>query len=205
VENEHRLSPADITRLLNLVSSLAEERGYSAPEAIDLIAELIRPSQGKRKRRPLLGDFAERIRRLRIRRNEMVGAPLFRDPAWDMLLALFSAHERGEEVSVSSLCFASGVPATTALRQVARLEKHGLVVRECDDSDLRREFIRPTARAIDHVSRVAAMLVDEVQALKTRAEPDEQDETAAPGDTEPIATQPIDAPAPPEPRKARLS
>jgi hypothetical protein len=34
-----------------------------------------------------------------------------------MLLELFAAHESGRCVSISSLCYASGVPPTTALRQ----------------------------------------------------------------------------------------
>lgn len=43
---------------------------------------------------------------------------LFRDPAWDMLLDLTLAHTECRRVSVTSLCIASGVPPTTALRWI---------------------------------------------------------------------------------------
>src|SRR3546814_1843272 len=53
---------------------------------------------------------------------------LFRsDPAWDMLLDLYLAAERNTRpVSISSLCIASAVPATTALRWIKtfRSEEH---------------------------------------------------------------------------------
>ena len=61
-----------------------------------------------------------------------------------MLLELFVAHQGGRQVSVESLCHASGVPATTALRHLSLLEKHGLITRDGDAQDNRRWFIRPT-------------------------------------------------------------
>jgi hypothetical protein len=36
-----------------------------------------------------LANMSKRMRKLRLKRNEMLGAQLFRDPAWDMLLDLF--------------------------------------------------------------------------------------------------------------------
>lgn len=165
MEKEHRLSAAEISRLLELVSSLAEERDYTPSEAIDVIAGLIQPERRRSGSKALLADYAERVRRVRMRRNDVVGAPLFRDPAWDMLLALFSAHGRGRKVSVSSLCYASGVPLTTALRQLSRLEEHGMVVREGDRNDSRRDFVRPTEKAIAGISSIAELLIEESQAV----------------------------------------
>ena len=100
-----------------------------------------------------------------MRRNEIVGAPLFRDAAWDMLLELYVAHERQQDLSVSSLCYASGVPQTTALRQLTRLEKFGLITREGDKTDNRRWFVRPTGKAIAGIGTIAGMLVDHVELL----------------------------------------
>ncbi len=63
---------------------------------------------------------------------------LFGEPAWDLLLDLFVAREAGRRVSVSSACIAAEVPATTALRWLAVLEKRGLVERRGDPCDRRR-------------------------------------------------------------------
>src|SRR5690554_5333957 len=58
---------------------------------------------------------------------------LFSDPAWDMLLDLTYARLTGKRVSVSSLCIASRVPATTALRRISDLVFEGLVTRIRDE------------------------------------------------------------------------
>lgn len=77
----------------------------------------------------------------RKQRNAVFGEYLFADPAWDMLLDLFINHCRRKKVAVSSLGIASHVPATTALRWIAALERDGLVTREPDVFDGRRLFI----------------------------------------------------------------
>ena len=65
----------------------------------------------------------------------------FADPCWNMLLDLWEAETKGGRVSVSSLCIASGVPQSTALRRIADLERCGLVRRIKDPADGRRVFI----------------------------------------------------------------
>ena len=50
-------------------------------------------------------------------RARLFDAELFGDPAWDMLLDLTAAHGEGAQVSVTSLCIAASVPATTAPQQ----------------------------------------------------------------------------------------
>jgi DNA-binding MarR family transcriptional regulator len=81
-------------------------------------------------------------------RGEALGSNLFGDPAWDMLLALFAAAERGESLSVSRLCAAAGVAQTTALRWIEQLEHARLVSRSADAADARRTLITlaPDAR-----------------------------------------------------------
>ena len=51
-------------------------------------------------------------------------------------------------MSVSSLCVASQVPATTALRHIEVLEEMKLVRRERDPNDRRRWFVRLTAGTV---------------------------------------------------------
>ncbi|ALR19945.1 winged helix DNA-binding protein [Sphingobium baderi] len=79
-----------------------------------------------------------RVRRLR---DEFLPGDLFADPAWDMLLDLFAARLGQERVSVSSLCIASAVPPTTALRWIRTLTEKGLLQRQADPHDGRRVFI----------------------------------------------------------------
>ncbi|HEX7775876.1 MAG TPA: winged helix DNA-binding protein [Parvibaculum sp.] len=69
---------------------------------------------------------------------------LFADPAWDMLLDLTHARLAGKRVSVSSLCIAAGVPATTALRRIGDLVASGLATRVKDENDGRRVFVELT-------------------------------------------------------------
>jgi len=79
-----------------------------------------------------------RSRKLRTR---YFSEDLFADPAWDIMLDLLRAEASHTRVSVSSLCLAAGVPATTALRWLKSMEKQALVIRRNDPHDGRRVFI----------------------------------------------------------------
>lgn len=74
-------------------------------------------------------------------RARFLDPELFGEPAWDMLLDLTAAEGEGKRVSVTSLCIAAGVPATTALRWIAQMVDCGLFVRMPDPGDRRRAFI----------------------------------------------------------------
>ena len=89
--------------------------------------------------------IARQIYRHRRRRRELFGSKLFGEPAWDILLDLFIAAKEGKRVSVTSACIAADVPSTTALRWIGLLEKEGLIIRENDEADARRVFIRLSA------------------------------------------------------------
>ncbi|MFN2100064.1 winged helix DNA-binding protein [Altererythrobacter sp. MF3-039] len=101
------------------------------------------------------------ISRRQKRRDYFDGA-LFADPAWDMLLDLTAARVEHRRVSVTSLCIASGVPATTALRWIAQMVESGLFERVEDDADKRRAFIGLTDRAADAMARYFAEIGGEV-------------------------------------------
>lgn len=76
---------------------------------------------------------------------------LFGEPAWDMIVDLFIASEEGNRVSVTSLCFASAVPSTTALRWISILENEGIIFRVADEKDARRFFLFLSEDARDRV------------------------------------------------------
>lgn len=94
-----------------------------------------------------------RMLRQRRMREQYFPADLFADPAWDMLLDLYAARLERQPVSVSSLCIAAAVPATTALRWIKTMTDAGLFVREADPLDGRRIFIGLAEAAVDALAR----------------------------------------------------
>lgn len=86
-------------------------------------------------------------------RDRFFDPELFADPAWDILLELYAAELGQQRTSVSALCAAAAVPATTALRWIKTLEKNGLLVRTDDPMDGRRTFISLTSDAFDRMER----------------------------------------------------
>lgn len=88
-------------------------------------------------------EVARRIyqsRRLRDREFDDFG-PLFRDPAWDMMLDLYLAWESGHPISSKSAAIAANVPTTTALRVISDLVALGLVRRVTKPEDRRLSMI----------------------------------------------------------------
>jgi hypothetical protein len=110
--------------------------------------------------RPALPDprLIRRIIRQRQLRARFFDGELFADPAWDMLLDLAASRAEHKRVSVTSLCIASGVPPTTALRWIALMTEGGLLERVEDETDRRRAFITLTDRASDAMARYFAEL-----------------------------------------------
>jgi hypothetical protein len=121
---------AEVNRIaaaLAQISRKSESREAVLPEVgrrSGLAASLVRNSIKAR-------DFRERI----------FGDKLFVDPAWNMMLELFYAELSNYRVSVSSLCIASRVAPTTALRWIKMLENEGVFIRERDPNDGRRIFV----------------------------------------------------------------
>lgn len=113
-----------------------------------------------RSARPPLPDprLVRRILRQRQLRARFFDGDLFADPAWDMLLDLTAARAEHSRVSVTSLCIASGVPPTTALRWIGQMAEAGLFARIEDDTDRRRAFIALTDKAADAMARYFADL-----------------------------------------------
>jgi hypothetical protein len=110
--------------------------------------------------RPPLPDprLVRRIIRQRQLRARFFDGDLFADPAWDMLLDLTAARAEHTRVSVTSLCIASNVPPTTALRWIGQMTDAGLLMRVEDETDRRRAFITLTDKAADAMARYFAEL-----------------------------------------------
>jgi hypothetical protein len=131
------------------------KRDYGAPEPSALSGFATGPANG-----PTLPDpqVVRQIIANRQARGRFFDPELFGDPAWDMLLDLTAAHGEGARVSVTSLCIAAGVPATTALRWLTQMVESGIFVRVPDPADRRRAFIALSEKAMAAMSGYFANL-----------------------------------------------
>jgi DNA-binding transcriptional ArsR family regulator len=142
---------ARLDELLNRISGMPPPDGFALSYAAPSDAEraLIRQP------RAALPDprLVRRLIRQRQLRSQFFESELFADPAWDMLLDLTAARAEHRRISVTSLCIASGVPGSTALRWISILVDGGLAERIEDDTDKRRAFITLTDRAAEAMAR----------------------------------------------------
>ncbi|MEL7188381.1 MAG: MarR family transcriptional regulator [Pseudomonadota bacterium] len=97
--------------------------------------------------------FVRRVIAARQARAKFFDSELFADPAWDMLLDLTAAHGENARVSVTSLCIAASVPATTALRWLKQMVDIGIFERIADPADRRRAFIALSENSLDAMAR----------------------------------------------------
>lgn len=105
-------------------------------------------------------DLVRRVRALiqsRRRRETLFPSEWFGDPVWDILLELFLADLEGRSVSISSICIASAVAPTTALRWINRLSDDGPIVRDEDPGESRRVNVRLTDSAREKMRRFMAL------------------------------------------------
>jgi hypothetical protein len=144
---------------------LSEEAGRLATMLANLAeteaGELVKPDNGEESEHALEPAAIRAIIRARRLRGRYFADALFADPAWDMLLDLMAARLENVPVAVSSLCIASAVPATTALRWIRTLTENGLFVRIADPHDGRRVFIGLS----DQAARSLAAYLSAVQRL----------------------------------------
>jgi DNA-binding MarR family transcriptional regulator/FixJ family two-component response regulator len=84
---------------------------------------------------------------LRSAQHRFLDAELFSYPCWNMILDLAIAERDERTVSVTSLCWASGVPLSTALRHLDGLVERQFLVRHPDDKDHRRILVSLTDNA----------------------------------------------------------
>lgn len=138
---------AEVARIAEALARLARE-GDAGDGVRDRTDDFAAPDAGDGPVPPISASVVRGAIRARRLRGQFFPPDLFADPAWDMLLDLFAARLEGARVSVSSLCIASAVPPTTALRWITTLSDAGLVARQDDPGDKRRAFIALTARGV---------------------------------------------------------
>jgi DNA-binding MarR family transcriptional regulator len=107
---------------------------------------------------------ARKIVAMRKQRRAYLPWVSFNEPAWDMMLHLFIAEHHGQQQSISSLCGASRVSESTALRQVAELIANGYLIRRPDPYDRRRSLIALSPGSVRQITaylRRMAVIDDE--------------------------------------------
>ena len=85
-----------------------------------------------------LAKQAAGLLRHRQLRKRFLPADLFREPGWDMLIAIYIADSNGHPMNVKSLVAMVDAPATTSQRWIDHLDRLGLVTRATDPLDRRR-------------------------------------------------------------------
>lgn len=105
-----------------------------------------------------LSGLAGEIFDARRRRDKMLGADLFGEPAWDMILALYCLPARGETLGVTSLSYAANVPMATGHRVQAALRARGLIEQSPEPSDARRQLVSLTEKGRVLLERYLASL-----------------------------------------------
>ncbi|WP_325403926.1 winged helix DNA-binding protein [Parvibaculum sp.] len=134
-----------ITEPPSLIARQGGSLPQSAPASAAASALAEEPTLTRHRARMLLDLYNARMK--------FFPTGLFADPAWDMLLDLTHARLAGKRVSVSSLCIAAHVPATTALRRIGDLVASGLAVRIKDENDGRRVFVELTEDGFERMGR----------------------------------------------------
>ncbi|HTU13124.1 MAG TPA: transcriptional regulator [Allosphingosinicella sp.] len=100
--------------------------------------------------------WADRLYTERRRRDDLFPDGLFGEPAWDLLLAMFTARERGQVMILCRAYKAAGVSDTTGRRLLDRMEEEGLISRRRAPRSRKMRIVELTDAA---VHRLTAYLV----------------------------------------------
>jgi len=156
----------DNERLLELLARQRRELAGLRKRIADMESLLRQPIPGSRDRvrtadveDSVLLRQAEMIIKARRLRETYLPYVEFGEASWDMLLDLTVARFWSRKTSISSLCIASRVPTTTALRCLKTLTEAAVVERRADPEDGRRSFVQISEAAYrDVLDLIAASM-----------------------------------------------
>jgi hypothetical protein len=106
-----------------------------------------------------LVQFAQRLQRARLERDAFIPASILGEPGWSLLLDLFVAHHEERLVNSSGACCGAGLPQTTGLRWLDKLDAAGLIVRHPHPRDTRFVMIALSAEGADRMTAVLSRMV----------------------------------------------
>lgn len=150
------LSGRDLEDARRLIALFAEEE---EEENQGTVSELARLALARRPTRQEQLEFrAREILTLRQKRAELFGPSMFGEPAWEMLLQLYSMAGASRQ-SMSRLAQLSGTSKATALRWIDYLLDRGLISRQPHPTDLRTAFVSLTDKGRE---KLEAYLADTI-------------------------------------------
>lgn len=123
--------------LLDRLLNLAEESDFARPSFPSINSRLKKDSE--------LVDLAKSEIKRRSIRSKYLPHQIFAEGGWNILLDLFVQEADFRPVSVTSACYASDVPTTTALRHIATLIDCGLIEKSQPAHDKRLTYLRLTS------------------------------------------------------------
>lgn len=92
-----------------------------------------------------------------------MGSDLLGDAAFMMLLDLLIAEFEKRRLPIKSVCIGSGVPQSTALRYIDRLEADGLVKRHANPCDRRSAHIALTPQTSTKLRSILSTLASNIR------------------------------------------
>jgi hypothetical protein len=95
---------------------------------------------------------AERLYAERRRRDALFPPGIFGEPAWDLLLAMFTARERGQPMILCRAYKAAGVSDTTGRRLLDRMEEEGLITRRRAPRSRKMRIVELTESAVERLA-----------------------------------------------------
>jgi DNA-binding MarR family transcriptional regulator len=96
--------------------------------------------------------WTERVYAERRRRDALFPEGIFGEPAWDLLLALFTAHETGETMILCEAYRVAHVSDTTGRRLLDQLEKEGLISRRRAPDSRKTRLVELTPDAVERMT-----------------------------------------------------
>ena len=95
--------------------------------------------------------WADRLYAERRRRDGLFPPGLFGEPAWDLLLAMFTARERGQAMILCKAYRVAGVSDTTGRRLLDRMEEEGLITRRRAPRSRKMRIVELTDSAVERL------------------------------------------------------
>lgn len=109
-----------------------------------------------------LRDLEIKLRRMR---NDVFPAGYFSDFGWDILLELDKAARQNRRYVVTDAGAETGIPLTTTIRYIAKLERDGYVQRETDPADRRRCFVSLTTMGKEALETIFSRTVGNMSTI----------------------------------------
>jgi hypothetical protein len=96
--------------------------------------------------------WADRLLAERRRRDALFPNGLFGEPAWDLLLAMFLARDKGKPMILCKAYRAAGVSDTTGRRLLDRMEAEGLITRHRAPRSRKMRIVELTDLAVERMT-----------------------------------------------------